>query len=192
MTFGTKTIVFILLLPAMVLWNVRCQKKDDSGNFSAKDLYGKWKCNKISTLWKSKPDSVVNSPVGSQGIYYRITADSILNYEKTDSARCYAKSSIAVAYSTNPADTAPHDSTLSIQARQSAEGIVLEYDYIKTDSIREYCLQKIDTPSIINVCDYGVMAFKTRKSDRGIRKIVPVLVRCTDGWGASRNSISWF
>lgn len=44
-----QTNAVILLLFVFVLFNARCQKYDEGGGFSASDLYGTWKCNKIFT-----------------------------------------------------------------------------------------------------------------------------------------------
>jgi hypothetical protein len=180
----------ILLLTFIVLLNFFCQNKDNTGSLSAADLYGKWECYKISTLWKSDPDSVVNSPVDSLNNLYRITADSIINYSKTDSIPCYTKIPLAVSYSTNPADSQALDSNLIIQAEQDAEGIVLKYDYAKTDSIRECFLRRIDAPSIINVCDFGNTLFKSNTSDGNKEKTVPVAIQSMEL--TLPNSCSWF
>jgi hypothetical protein len=131
-------------------------------------------------LWKSKPDSATSSPVDSMNNLYRITTDSIVNYVKTDSIPCYTKSWIAVSYSTNPGDSVPLDSSLIIQAEQSTNGIILRFNYTKTDSIQEYFLEKRDTSSTINVCDYGEMLFKTRSTGLDIMGTVTVRVKPHD------------
>jgi hypothetical protein len=182
----------IVLLSAMILVHLQCEKRDDATSFTATDLYGKWNCFKISTLWKSKPDSVVNSPVDSQSNFFRITADSIIDYVKTDSVPCYVKSSIPITFSTNPIDSVLLDSSLVIQAEQSTGGIILQYYYATSDSIRVYYLQKIDTPTTINVCDYGTMTFKPLSIGRSAEDSAPVRVEINKAVMTSQNAVSWF
>ena len=194
---GTENTGFLkysvtLFLAILVLLGVQCEKKDDTNNFSAADLYGKWNCYKINTLWKSKPDLVVDTPVDSLSNFFRITVDSIIDYVKTDSVPCYAKSSIPITFSTNPIDSVSLDSSLVIQAEQSTGGIILQYYFAKSDSIRVYYLQKIDTPSTINVCDYGNVVFKTSSSGRSTMESVPARVEIRKARTTSQNSVSWF
>jgi hypothetical protein len=183
-------IAVILLLVALALLNVCCQKNGQAtDSFTADDVYGKWECYKINTLWKSMPDSVTNEPVEPLYNLFKITTDSLLNYVKTAAIPCYIKTAIGVSYSTNPNDTLPHDSTLSIGAMQAGDGILLQYNYAKTDSIREYFLQKIDTVLNINVCDYGIMPFKARVP---APVKVPLVIRPAIPRAALQNSVSWF
>jgi hypothetical protein len=181
-----------VLLSAVILVCLQCEKKDDINGFTATDVYGKWSCYRISTLWKSKPDSVVNTPVDSQSNFFRITSDSIIDYAKTDSVPCYAKSAIPITFSTNPIDSVALDSSLVIQADQSTVGITLEYHYAKSDSIRVYYLQKIDTPTTINVCDYGTMTFKPLSIGRSAEESAPVRVEINKAVTTSQNAVSWF
>jgi hypothetical protein len=182
----------IVLLSALILMRLQCEKKDDTNSFTATDVYGKWNCYKISTMWKSKPDSVANTPVDSLSNFFRITADSIIDYVKTDSVPCYLKSAIPIVFSTNPIDSVSLDSSLVIQADQSTAGIALEYYYAQSDSIRVYYLQKIDTPTTINVCDYGTMTFKSLSIGRSAGGSAPVGVEINKAVMTSQNAVSWF
>jgi hypothetical protein len=152
---------------AAVMLFIHCQGNEGSGFFTAADMYGKWKCYKIITYWKSMPDSMRTDTVASLYNLYKITPDSILNYTKTSADTCYRKRALSVVYTTS--DTGDTAANLRIEAYQNSGGIVLRYNYRTLDSIKEYCLQKIDTALTINVCRFGSMLLKTanRDTERG-------------------------
>jgi hypothetical protein len=180
------------VLMLMVLLHVHCQRSDAGDNFGSADLYGNWKCYAVHTYWKSMPDSVRIDPVDSINNLYRITSDSILNYAKADSVPCYAKIFLAVEYTENPyGDTVSLNTNLTIQAFKNGDGVVLKYFYANVDSINEYYLRKIETPFLINVCDYGNMLFKTTECC-GMSSMgkVSVAIQCMGN--SSRNIVPWF
>jgi hypothetical protein len=164
MNAGCKMLVALTILFAFMLLNVHCQKNDGEVVFVPEDLYGKWKCYKIYTYWKSMPDSIRVTSPDSLDFLYRITQDSIVNYVKTAPASCYTKSSMAVAYTTD--DTVASGTDLIVQAYQNTIGITLKYYYRTADSITEYCLQKIENSMAIDVCDFGNTLLKTTAGDR--------------------------
>lgn len=153
----------ISFLLAVVMLAADCQRNEGDETFSATDMYGKWKCYKIYTVWKSRPDSMRVDTVDSLDNLYRITQDSILNYVKTAPSLCYRKSALAVEYTSG--DTVDSSAYLRITAFLYADGIALKYYYRTADSIKEYCLQKIDTALTINVCRFGSTLLKAASRD---------------------------
>jgi hypothetical protein len=156
---------------AVILF-IHCQGNEGSGFFTAAGMYGKWNCYKINTYWKSKPDSMRMDTVASLYNLYKITPDSILNYTKTSADTCYRKRALSVVYTTS--DTGDTAANLKIEAYQNSGGIALKYNYRTQDSIKEYCLQKIDTALTINVCRFGSMLLKvaSRDTDSGEPSVV--------------------
>jgi hypothetical protein len=159
-----KRHIALLILFVGVLLTVHCQRNDEEVVFIPQDLYGKWKCYKIYTYWKSMPDSIRATSIDSLDVLYRITPDSIVNYVKTPPALCYTKLPMAVTYTTN--DTVSTGTDLIVQAYQNAIGITLKYYYRTADTITEYCLQKIENSISIDVCDFGNTLLKTTTGDR--------------------------
>ena len=168
----------------MAMLLIHCQGNEGSGFFTAAGMYGKWKCYKINTYWKSKPDSMRTDTVGFLYNLYKITPDSILNYTKTSADTCYRKRALSVVYTSS--DTGDTAANLKIEAYQNSGGIALRYNYRTLDSIKEYCLQKIDTALTINVCRFGSMLLKTASRDTEGGEPSAV-VRCTALQG--RNSL---
>jgi hypothetical protein len=160
---------------AAVMLFIHCQRNEGLDLFSAADMYGKWECYKINTSWKSTPDSLRTDTVASLYNLYKITPDSILNYTKTSADTCYRKGALSVAYATS--DTGDSAANLKIEAYQNSGGIALRYYYRTADSIKEYCLQKIDTVLTINVCRFGSTLLKTASFDAE-RGEPSAVVRC--------------
>jgi hypothetical protein len=134
------------------------------------------------------PDSIRATSPDSLDFLYRITPDSILNYVKTAPASCYAKSSMAVTYTTD--DTVSSGTDLIVQAYQNTIGITLKYYYRTADSITEYCLQKIENSMLIDVCDFGNTLLKTTAGDRVSRGQPRVVIQC--GALTKRNMFNTF
>jgi hypothetical protein len=168
----------IPVLFVVVVLQVHCGRNDAADRFGAADLYGKWKCYKVCTSWKSMPDSVRNGMIDSMNNLYRITPDSILTFVKADSIPCYTKNSMAVEYTADTDDdTVSLNANLIIQAFENVDGITLKYYYSNVDSINEYFLRKIENAFSMNVCDYGNMLLKTTDCRMNGKETVPVVIQ---------------